>query len=203
MLKQLIKERRSIRVFTGKKIPEEDIKKIIEAGIWAPTGCNNQELRFLILKDVEEIKQFKPYLIGVSNFILIFADMSLPQSKMYKYPYEKNLQYIDAGLALQNMVLYAKSMGIDSCIFNLSEYHFALTRSIYKKISNKIITYLGLHATRKDNFKFILKNKFKIPEHLKIMCGVSLGYGKIIPDINTVMHGGKKIMRKDIERYLL
>ena len=203
MLKKLIKERRSIRVFTGKKIPEEDIKKIIEAGIWAPTGCNNQELRFLILEDMEEIRKFKPYLQGVSNFILIFADMSLPQSKMYKSNHEKNLQYIDTGLALQNMVLYAKSIGIDSCIFNLSDYHFALTRSFSRKILNKIITYLDLHTKRKDNFKYVLRNKLKIPEHLKIMCGVSLGYGKIEPDINAVMHGGKKIMRKNVEEYIL
>ncbi len=203
MLKKLIKERRSIRVFTGKKIPEKDIKKIIEAGIWAPTGCNNQELRFLILEDMEEIKQFKPYLRGVSNFILIFADMSLPKSKMYKSNHEKNLQYIDTGLALQNMVLFAKSIGIDSCICNLSKYHFAITGSIYKKILNKIITYLDLHATRKNNFEYILKNKLRVPKHFEVMCGVALGYGKIEPDINTIMHGGKKIMRKEVNYYLI
>ena len=200
MLKELIKKRRSIRVFTGKKIPEEDIKKIIEAGIWAPSGCNNQELRFLILEDMEEIKKFKPHLQGVSHFILIFADMSLPGSKMYKNKHEKNLPYIDTGLALQNMILYAKSIGIDSCICNLSEYHFIITGSITKKILNRIRMFFKM---RKNSFEYVLRNKLKVPEHFEIMCGVALGYGKIEPDIDTIMHGGKKIMRKEVEEYIL
>jgi len=44
MLMDLIKERRSVRLFNGRKIPREDILSIIEAATWAPTGCNNQEL---------------------------------------------------------------------------------------------------------------------------------------------------------------
>lgn len=200
MLKELIKNRRSIRVFTGKKIPEEDIKRIIEVGIWAPSGCNNQELRFLILEDMEEIKKFKPHLQGVSHFILIFADMSLPGSKMYKNKHEKKLPYIDTGLALQNMILYAKSNGIDSCICNLSEYHFVITGSITKKILNRIRMFFKM---RKNSFEYVLRNKLKVPEHFEIMCGVALGYGKIEPDINTIMHGGKKIMRKNVEEYIL
>jgi len=200
MLMELIKKRRSIRVFTGKKIPEKDIKKIIEAGIWAPSGCNNQELRFLILEDMEEIKKFKPHLQGVSHFILIFADMSLPGSKMYKNKHERNLPYVDTGLALQNMVLYAKSIGIDSCICNLSEYHFIITGSITKKILNRIRVFFKM---RKNSFEYVLRNKLKVPEHLEIMCSVALGYGKIEPDINTVMHGGKKIMRKNVGEHIL
>ena len=200
MLKELIKKRRSIRVFTGKRIPEEDIKKIIEAGIWAPSGCNNQELRFLILEDMEEIKKFKPHLQGVSHFILIFADMSLPGSKMYKNKHERNLPYVDTGLALQNMVLYAKSIGIDSCICNLSEYHFIITGSITNKILNKIRMFFKM---RKNSFEYVLRNKLKVPKQFEIMCSVALGYGKIKPDINTVMHEGMKIMRKNVGEHIL
>lgn len=203
MLKELIKGRRSVRMFTEKKISEEDIKKIIEAGIWAPSGCNNQELRFLVLKDMEEIKKFKPFTQGASHFILVFADMSLPGSKMYKNPHEANLQYIDTGLALQNMVIYAKSIGIASCICNLSDSHFALTDNMFKKIVNKIARYFGLHLRFKDNFGYILRNKFKMPEHLNVMCGVVLGYGKKEPDINTILHSGKKVMRKEVDHYLI
>ena len=201
MLKELIKKRRSIRTFTGKKIPKEDIKKIIESGVWAPTGCNNQELRFLILEDMEEIKKFKPHLYGVSHFILVFADMSLPGSKMYKNYHDKNLPYIDTGLALQNMVLYSKSIGVDSCICNLSEYHLIIAKSIPKKILNRIKTFFNINT--KSSFEYVLKNKLKIPGYLKIMCGVALGYGKIEPDINVKMHGGKRVMRKDVEEHIL
>jgi len=206
----LIKYRRSVRLFTGKKIPRDDILSIIEAGIWAPTGCNNQELRFLILDGEEkkrEISKFKPFFQGASTFILIFCDMSLPMSqKMYvQYKHERHLPYIDTGLALSNMVLYAKSKGIDSCVFNLSEYHFERKRekNIIKKIIRKIKLIFNLHKSMEGNFEFYLRNYLKIPEHLKILCGVAFGYAKKYPNIKTEMHGGKKVMRENISYYII
>jgi len=91
----LMEERRSIRSFNGNKVTREDILSIIHAGIWAPTGCNNQELRFLILdnqEDVNQIVEFKPFFKHVSTCVLIFCDMSLPMShKMYyKLNYERH-----------------------------------------------------------------------------------------------------------------
>ncbi len=197
MLIELIKKRRSVRVFSEKKILKEEIRDIIEAGIWAPTGCNNQELRFLILENMDEIKKFKPLAQSSSHFILIFVDMSLPQSKMYDKKNKTNLQYIDAGLALQNMVLYAKSIGIDSCICNLSSYHFAITNSIFRKIMNKITSFID-EVQCKYSFEYFVRKKLKMPNQFKIMCGVALGYGKIEPNLDTI-HGGRKIRRKMVD----
>jgi len=211
MLLNLIKERRSVRSFNGKKIPRKDVLSIIEAGIWAPTGCNNQELRFLILdkeEEINEIVKFKPFFKGISTIVLIFCDMSSPMSKkMYqKLKYERHLPYIDTGLALANMILYAKSRGIDSCIFNLSEYHFKRDKKkagIIKKVINKIKIKLNLHTLMENNFEFYLRNCLKIPNHLKIMCGVAFGYAKRYPDVETETHGGRKIMRGKIDCYII
>ena len=206
----LIKERRSVRLFNGKKISREDILSIIEAGTWAPTGCNNQELKFLILDkeaEINEIVKFKPFLKGVSTFVLVFCDMSLPMScKMYhKYKHERHLPYVDTGLALANMIMYAKSKNIDSCICNLSEYHFrqSETTNFIKKFIKKIKLMLNLHTSMENNFEFYLRNYLKISKHLKIMCGVAFGYAKRYPDVNKDKHGGKKIMRKDVHYYVL
>lgn len=207
----LIKERRSIRSFNGKKVAREDILSIIHAGIWAPTGCNNQELRFLILDDqddVNHIVEFKPFFKFVSTCVLIFCDMSLPMSRnmYYKCKFERHLPYIDTGLALGSMILYAKSKGIDSCIFNLSEYHFKKStkpKGFITKIINKIRLKLGLHASMENNFEFYLRNHLRIPKNLKIMCGVVFGFAKEYPDIRTANHGGKKIMRDKVEHYVI
>ncbi len=210
MLMDLIKERRSVCLFNGKKISTNEILSIIEGATWAPTGCNNQELRFLILEKEEEINEilkFKPIFRGVSHIVLIFCDMSLPMSqKMYiKYKFERHLPYIDTGLALGNMILYAKSKGIDSCIFNLSEYHIKQEKNIklINKILNKIKAKLGLHTLREDNFEFYLRKHLKIPKHLKIKCGVAFGFAKKYPNVNTDKHGWNKIMRKKVSYYIL
>ena len=39
----IIKNRRSRRKFTSKKVSIEDMKKIVEAGTYAPTGMNKQD----------------------------------------------------------------------------------------------------------------------------------------------------------------
>jgi len=209
-LMDLIKRRRSVRIFNGQKIPQKDILEIVEAGIWAPTGCNNQELRFLILEKEEELKgvfKFKPFFRSVSHFILIFCDMSLPMSqKMYiQYKYEKHLCYIDTGLALMNMVLYAKSKNIDSCICNLSEYHFSRIKrkTIFRRILNRLKLKMGLYELIENNFEFYLRNELKIPKHFKIMCGLALGYAKVYPDIHKEFHGCRKVMRDSLETYII
>ena len=153
MISKLIKERRSLRIFTGKKIPLNDMNRVIEAGVWAPTGCNNQELRFVILgqEDIlSEALKFKPFFRGVSNFVLVLCDMSIPLSNQL---YRKNssaqmMSDIDTGLAIQNMILQAKDIGIDSCIVNLSEQHYKREKnlSFFQKLSKELKKIFGLHS---------------------------------------------------------
>lgn len=210
-LLDLMKERRSVRLFNGKKIPQENISSIIEAGVWAPTGCNNQELKFLILNKKEEIDEiigFKPFLKGVSTIVLVFCDLSSPRSqKMYvKNKAQKHLPYVDTGLALGNMISYAKSMGIDSCLLNLSEYHFKIFRTdkrLIKKMVNLIKIKLGFHNLIEGNLEFCLRKRLKIPEHFKIICGVAFGYAKKYPDVRTESHGGKRLMRESVDYHII
>jgi len=206
-LMALIKYRRSVRLFNGQKIPEAGIKSIIDAGIWAPSGCNNQELKFLILdrdEDIANITKFKPFLTGASHFILIFYDTALPRSKeMYKNKHQKMLPYVDAGLALSNMLLCAKSKGIDSCVLNFSDYYFAPGQKPLKKATNKVLAVLGLNKFSRSSFKQFLMKDLKVPKHLEIVCGVVFGYGRRYPDINTEMHSGDKVMRKDVSYYVI
>lgn len=210
-LLNLIKKRRSIRVFNGEKIPEQEIISIIEAGIWAPTGCNNQELRFAILSSNEELKEilkFKPHLKGLSHFILVFCDMSLPSSqKWYKWKGRKMMPYMDAGAALMNMALFAKSRNIDSCICNLSDYHLGKqsrgNESFIRRIAKKVMLKLNLFSFHEDSFVFYLRKRLKIPSYLKIMGGIALGYAKKYPDVEREWHGGKRVMREDVKFYIL
>ncbi len=51
-----IKKRRSIRKFKVKSLPEQYIAELIEAARLAPSGCNVQPWRFIIVKD-RKLKQ--------------------------------------------------------------------------------------------------------------------------------------------------
>ena len=109
---EVIKERRSIRTFQNKDIPEVAIAKIIEAGSYAPSGHNNQPWGFAIVKDhavKEQIATLTAYSKIVKNantLIVVFLD------KEHSYDRDKDLMAI--GACIQNMLLFAHSEGIGS-----------------------------------------------------------------------------------------
>ena len=55
-LYEIIKTRRSVRRWKEDPVPPDLIKKIIEAAQWAPSACNRQSCRFIILEDKHQKK---------------------------------------------------------------------------------------------------------------------------------------------------
>ncbi|MCK5240054.1 MAG: nitroreductase family protein [Candidatus Thorarchaeota archaeon] len=55
---KLIRSRRSIRHFTGAKIPDHHIELILEAARHAPSPENMLMMRFIVIRDDQEIKEF-------------------------------------------------------------------------------------------------------------------------------------------------
>ncbi len=56
---QLIKSRRSIRVFKDTHVPREDIERCIDAARYAPTGMNLQNIQWLVIDNTETIERFR------------------------------------------------------------------------------------------------------------------------------------------------
>lgn len=110
---QLIKKRRSIRSFLDKPIKKDKIKKILDAGRWAPSGLNNQPWRFIIVKNKvtkEKISEFTKYSYIVKEadcLILIFLDK--------KNSYHLIKDTLAIGACIQNILLCALELDISSC----------------------------------------------------------------------------------------
>lgn len=56
---EVIKNRRSVRAFKPDPVPEEDIRKIIDAARMAPTSGNQQPWKFLVIRDKNKIDALK------------------------------------------------------------------------------------------------------------------------------------------------
>lgn len=56
---KLIAERYSVRKFTGEHLAQEKIDAILRAGHLAPTGCNYQPQRILVLNNDEAIEKLR------------------------------------------------------------------------------------------------------------------------------------------------
>lgn len=109
----LIRKRRSIRSFLDKPIESPKLRKILEAGRWAPSGLNNQPWRFVVIKDKsvkDSISRFTEYsyiIKRASCLILVFLD------KDNSYSLVKDAQAV--GACIENMLLCALESGVHSC----------------------------------------------------------------------------------------
>jgi len=55
ILELLFRERRSVRRYTSTPVPQEILSKILDAGRYAPTGTNSQNVHYVILKTPDKI----------------------------------------------------------------------------------------------------------------------------------------------------
>ena len=58
-LSQAIRDRRATPSFDGTPIPPEDLRKILEAGLSAPSGYNMQPWRFIVVQGEEQKKRLR------------------------------------------------------------------------------------------------------------------------------------------------
>ena len=115
-LLDIIKGRRSVRRFKDKEIPKEDLLKILEAGIWAPSGSNIQPWEFILVigdDTIEKIKLVSPGLFGDPAALIVLCINKKRAERGGRAG--ENTALMDVSMAAQNMMLMAYSLGIGSC----------------------------------------------------------------------------------------
>ncbi len=112
---KLIFERRSIRQFKDKPIPDEMIQKILLAGLYAPHGCNVGCTRYLVLRDPEEWKLVRSD-IPLENcvMIVVLQDMRMYKALRFDEHVPQNIYY-DAAAAADHICLMAHAFGLGAC----------------------------------------------------------------------------------------
>jgi nitroreductase len=105
-----IKTRRSIRKFTDKPVQDETIDKIIDAGIWAPSGLNNQPWKFGVIREsglkreISALTRYSKVVLGADTLIAVFLDHSRS--------YDRIKDAMAIGACIQNMLLTIHSLGL-------------------------------------------------------------------------------------------
>ncbi len=105
-----IKQRRSVRKFKKAEIDDKTINEIIESGIWAPSGLNNQPWKFSVVRDRKVLQQLSAltrYGAVIDNAPVCIA-VFLDHEKIYHR--EKDIQSV--GACIQNMLLAIHIKGL-------------------------------------------------------------------------------------------
>ncbi len=146
---ELIKERRSIRDFKDIEVNDDLIKKVIEAGMYAPTGTNSQDTYFTAIKNKELLEELR----FIGNKILTRQNFFYNPNVLILVSYGPKAKtgLSDVSCAMENMMLAATDLGLSSVWINqLLDNENQLLKEFYKKI--------------------------QIPEDHKVCVALALGY---------------------------
>jgi nitroreductase len=64
LLSEIIEERRATHSFDGSPVPDEDLRRILDAGTKAPSGYNLQPWRFVVVRSAEGKKKLRAAAMG-------------------------------------------------------------------------------------------------------------------------------------------
>jgi nitroreductase len=109
---ELAKDRYSVRKFSDKKVEQEKLDLILEAGRIAPTAVNFQPQRILVIKSEESLEKLKSctiYHFHAPMALLVCYDTNVS----WKRPYDKeDMGVVDASIITTQMMLQAADLGL-------------------------------------------------------------------------------------------
>ena len=138
-LDSCIAGRRSIRSYRDMAVPGEIINKLLNAGVWAPSGMNSQPWHFTVIENREIINK-----LSRRTKELVTKNMPLPESLQGAFKSDNDVVFygapllilisvpkkedwrtvnlIDCGLAAENMFLAAYQAGLGSCFIGFAAF---------------------------------------------------------------------------------
>jgi nitroreductase len=103
-------KRRSVRKYTNRDVADEIVKKVLAAGMSAPSAGNERPWHYIVVKDktaLSKIAECSPYARAAAEAplaILVCADLSLEKHKGYWVQ--------DCSAAAENMLVEVVSLGL-------------------------------------------------------------------------------------------
>ncbi len=152
-VKKLIWERRSVRDWIpGKEIPNDLIEQILEAGRAAPTGCNLEIVRFVVIRDPKDAKMVWsdiPTPMDSCVLIVVCYDKRIYETLGHDRLIPHNQLY-DCAAAADHMCLVAHALGLGA-----------------------------VWLTRTDKTAQIFKEKFHMPDYMEPALHIAVGWPAI------------------------
>lgn len=175
---ETIYQRRAVRRYADKTVDRAVVDQIVNAGRMAPSALNRQPYRMIIADDQKDIAAFAAAIQDIVKALMSLAHgVDLPKSEdpvFYKAPVviflagpEKDeWAGIDIGMCAQNMMLAAKSIGLDSCPVGFASF-VTKTRMVSRlplaageKVYLAVIVGYGeetpdFHGRKNDNVQYL------------------------------------------------
>jgi nitroreductase len=106
-----IMNRRSVRKYMSRAIPDDDLRTILEAGRQAPSAANRQPWHFVVVREDGQRRRLAEACSGqmwLADAGAIIAGIGKPDVNEKWYP-------VDVAIALENMIVTATALGYGTC----------------------------------------------------------------------------------------
>jgi len=124
---ELVRHRQSDRAYLDKPVEKEKIDRILEAARLAPSACNSQPWKFIVVTDPEKRLQVADAtsnkLLSMNHFtkqapvqLIVIEERSNFTSSFGGWLTDKHYPHIDLGIAAAHIALAATDEGLGSCI---------------------------------------------------------------------------------------
>lgn len=110
-LLEIMKNRRSVRTYTGEPIPREKLEQVIQAGLLSPSGRAIRPWELIVVRDKETLQQMAGCREGAAN-MLKGADTAIV---VIADPEKTDVWTEDCSIVMAQMHLMADSLGLGSC----------------------------------------------------------------------------------------
>lgn len=161
----LIKSRQSDRKYSDKPIEKEKLERIIEAGRMAPSACNSQPWKFIVVSEPDLIGKLaeasSAKLLGMNIFVsqapvllVVVREQANYSSRIGAKIKRRDYSLIDIGIASENICLQSEAEGIGSCMIGwFNEDQVRKTLGIPKSKRVELIITLGYSLSEKREKK--------------------------------------------------
>ncbi|WP_458403857.1 nitroreductase family protein [Methanobrevibacter sp.] len=152
-------KRRSTRKFSDEKITTDELNRILQAGLLAPTSMNRKPCSFMVVENKETLNELAnakdhgaELLKGADKAVVVLADTMIADTWCE-----------DSSIALTYMHLMATNLGIGSC-------------------------WVQIHLRKKDGVyaEEVVRDILKVDSHYRIAGILALGHSDDIPEAHSL-----------------
>ena len=123
---ELVQKRKSTRKYSDKPIPDEVLEKCMEAARLAPSACNSQPWKFIIVKATQLkeriVRECFNGVYAINSFVkkanvlvVVVRQKSNYKSQLGGKIRNVDFSLIDIGISCDHLTLQAEELGLGSC----------------------------------------------------------------------------------------
>lgn len=122
-LRQIAYHRRSVRWFEDREVPRDLIEEAVALGLTAPSACNRQSFRVLLVADETLRKEVAKVPMGTGGFYhqIPLVAVLIGQHRGYEHERDRHAIYVDGGLFATGFIMALEGLGLNTCCINWPE----------------------------------------------------------------------------------